>query len=96
MKERFLSTDFEQILYQQYQWCCQGNRKVAEYAKKFHHLSARTRMNENENRFVDGLKEEIHEQLDLQPISTLPTAILMAFKAEKQAEKQWHQEESVG
>ena len=91
MKERFLPTDFEQILYQQYQQCRQDNRKVAEYAKEFHHLSARTQTNESENyqigRFVDGLKENIHEQLDLQPIATLPATISMVFKAELKLEK---------
>ncbi|TYK13853.1 uncharacterized protein E5676_scaffold832G00370 [Cucumis melo var. makuwa] len=71
--------------------CCQGNRKVAEYAKEFHCLSARTRTNESENyqiaKFVDGLKEDIHEQVDLQPIATLLAAISMAFKAEMKLEK---------
>ena len=91
MKERFLPVNFEQILYQQYQRCRQGNRKVAEYAKEFHRLSARTETNESENyqivRFVDGLKEDIHEQLDLQPIATLLAAISMTFKAELKLEK---------
>ncbi|KAA0064244.1 uncharacterized protein E5676_scaffold119G001460 [Cucumis melo var. makuwa] len=67
------------------------NRKVAEYAEEFHRRSARTRTNKSENyqiaRFVDGLKEDIHEQLDLQPMATLPAAILMGFKAEMKLEK---------
>lgn len=84
MKEHFLPADFEQILYQQYQRCYHGNRKVAEYAKEFHHLSATTRTNESENyqitRFVDSFKEDIQE-FDLQPIFILPPAISMAYKA---------------
>ncbi|KAA0057976.1 uncharacterized protein E6C27_scaffold274G002800 [Cucumis melo var. makuwa] len=86
-----IQVNCKQILYQQYQPCRQGNRKVAEYAEEFHYLSAGTQTNESENcqiaRFVDGLKEDIHEQLDLQPIATLPAAILMALKAKMKLEK---------
>ena len=64
---------------------------MGEYAEEFHRLSARTQTNGSENyqiaRFVDGLKEDIYEQLDLQPIATLLAAILMAFKAEWKLEK---------
>ena len=65
--------------------------RQVDYAEEFHRLSARTRIHESENyqiaRFVNGLKEEIQELLDLQPISTLSRAISMAYKAEIRVEK---------
>lgn len=59
---------------------------MADYAEELHRLSARTKIHKSENyqiaRFVDSLKK----QLDLQPTSTLPTAISMAYKAEVKVE----------
>lgn len=79
---KFLPADSEQILYQKYEKCKQGKWSVARYAKEFHWLNTRTRSNESDKyqiaRFVDGLKEEIQEQMDLQPIGTLLEAISMA------------------
>ena len=36
LKNRFLPPDFEQVLYQQFQRCRQGNRSVLRYTEEFH------------------------------------------------------------
>ncbi|KAI5316499.1 hypothetical protein L3X38_036206 [Prunus dulcis] len=39
MMERFLPTDYEQILYRMYLGCAQGNRSVSEYTEEFMRLA---------------------------------------------------------
>ncbi|XP_060670109.1 uncharacterized protein LOC132800453 [Ziziphus jujuba] len=88
---RFLLADFEQILYQQYHHCQQGNRTIGEYTEEFYRLSARVNLNENEGqlvaRYVAGLVTPIQERLKLSPIWSLSDAINLAFKVEKQIER---------
>lgn len=66
-------------------------RSIFEYVEEFHWLNAKTRINKSENyhiaRFVDGLKEEIQQQMDLQLISTQSAAVSMIYKAEIKMEK---------
>lgn len=52
MKDRFLPTNDEQILYNQYQNCRQANRSVIDYVEDFHRLRARTNLAENEQHFI--------------------------------------------
>ena len=61
MKTRFLPTNYEQLLYQQYQHCQQRNRSVNEYTEEFYRLNARNDLNETERqqvaRYVGGLRD---------------------------------------
>lgn len=91
MRDRFLPPNFEQLLYQQYQRCRQGVRTIADYTEAFHRLGAPTNLAETEDykiaRFVDGLREDIQDQLDIQPLNLLTDAIVMATKIEEKIEK---------
>ena len=63
LKSHFLPTDYEQILYQQYQRCRQRDRSVSVYTEEFYRLSARNNLNETERlqvaRYIGGLRESI-------------------------------------
>lgn len=91
MRERFLPANFEQLLYEQYQKCRQGFKNVADYTEEFHRLGARTNLAETEDykiaRFIDGLRDDIQDQMDIQPFGLLNDAITMATKIEEKLEK---------
>ncbi|XP_020683521.2 uncharacterized protein LOC110100366 [Dendrobium catenatum] len=88
LRSQFLPTDYEQILYMQYQQCVQGNRSVSEYTEEFHRLCACNNLNESTNQLVarynGGLKYGIQDKLELNFVWSLPQAINFALKAEMQ------------
>lgn len=75
LAENYLPTDYEQMLYQQYQHCRQGNRSVNDYTEEFYCLSARNNLNEMVNqlvaRYIGGLKDAIQDKLELNTIWSL-------------------------
>ncbi|XP_020702760.1 uncharacterized protein LOC110114275, partial [Dendrobium catenatum] len=88
LRGQFLPTDYEQLLYMQYQHCSQGNRSVSDYTEEFHRLCARNNLNENSNqlvaRYVGGLKEAIQEKLELNTVWPLSQAVNYALRVEMQ------------
>lgn len=63
MHGRFLSLDYDQVLFRQYQNCKQGNQSVREYAEEFHRLSSWNDLAESKSqqvaRFTEGLQAAI-------------------------------------
>jgi len=91
LRARYLSPDYEQALFQQYQDCRQGNRTVQTYVEEFHRLSSRNNLSESDaqqvSRFVGGLRLTIQDQVSMQTIYSLTKAINLATKAEAQLER---------
>ncbi|XP_028552635.1 uncharacterized protein LOC110101527 [Dendrobium catenatum] len=92
LRGHFLPTDYEQLLYMQYQHCSQGSRSVNEYTEEFYRLSARNNLNESTNqlvaRYVEGLKEAIQDKLELSTVWSLSQAVNYALKEEMQLARQ--------
>lgn len=69
VQKRFLPTDYEWILFTQYQNYRQGNRNVEDYTMEFHRLAAQNDLAESESqavaRYVGGLKIVIQEKFQL-------------------------------
>ncbi|XP_020690236.1 uncharacterized protein LOC110105185 [Dendrobium catenatum] len=92
MRGHFLPTDYEQMLFHQYQHCNQGQRTVSDYTEEFYRLSARNNLRESENqlvaRYTGGLREAVQDKLQLNSLWTLSQAVNFALKAELQLSKQ--------
>jgi len=91
LQAKYLPPDYEQILFQQYQDCRQGNRTVQAYIEEFHKLSSCNNLSETDaqqvNRFVGGLRLTIQNRVSMQTIYSLNEAINLATKAEAQLDK---------
>ncbi|XP_020691321.2 uncharacterized protein LOC110105961 [Dendrobium catenatum] len=92
LRGHFLPTDYEQMLYLQYQHCSQGQRFVSEYTEEFYRLSASNNLQESEvqlvARYIGGLKELIQDKLELNSVWTLSQAVNFALKVEMQLARQ--------
>ncbi|KAI0529011.1 hypothetical protein KFK09_001556 [Dendrobium nobile] len=92
MRGHFLPTDYEQMLYLQYQHCVQGARSVSEYTEEFYRLSARNNLRESGNqlvaRYTGGLNDSLQDKLQLNSLWTLSQAVNFALKDELQLSKQ--------
>ncbi|KAH7836846.1 hypothetical protein Vadar_006353 [Vaccinium darrowii] len=88
MRARFLPPDYDQVLFHQYQRCQQGIKPVHEYVAEFQRLSSCNDLPEIEGqlvaRFVDGLRTDIQDAVNMQPVHTLLDAIQLATRAEFQ------------
>lgn len=66
LRSHFLPSDFEHLLYLQYQRCQQRMRSVGAYTEEFYRLSARNNLNESPQqlvaRYIRGLKETIQDR----------------------------------
>ena len=82
LKNHFLPPDFEQVLYQKFQSCPQGNRSFPQYTEEFYRLKTRLDLNESEAfsiaRYKEGLKWEIEDRLAVQSFYNLDDIVLAA------------------
>jgi hypothetical protein len=90
LKARFLPSDFEQRLFQQYQECRQGGRTIQAYVD-FYRLYARNDLMETKDqqvaRFIGGLRVAIQDKVSMHSIVTLNEAVSLATRAKKQLER---------
>jgi hypothetical protein len=91
LRYRYLPPDYEQILFQQYQDCRQGNRTVQAYVEEFHRLSSRNNLLKTNAqqvaRFIGGLRINIQDRVSMHTIYSLTEAINLATKAEEQLDR---------
>ena len=63
LKGRFLSADYDQILFIQFQNCAQGNRTISDYTEEFLRLQVRCNLAETEDqqvaRYINGLNDAL-------------------------------------
>jgi hypothetical protein len=87
LRGRFLPTDYDQILFIQFQNCAQGNRTVSEYIEEFLRLQVRCHLAETEDqqvaRYINGLNDVIQDHLMMQQIWFLDQIQGLALKAER-------------
>ena len=85
----FLPTDYDQILFIQFQNCAQGKRTVSEYTEEFLRLQVRCNLAETEDqqvaRYINGLNDSIQDRLMMQQIWSIDQAQALALKAERLA-----------
>lgn len=79
LREHFLFSDYEKILYLQYQHCMQGSRSVNLYMEEFYYLSACNNLSKSESqlvaRYTGGLKVNIQDKLHLGKVWTSYQAV---------------------
>lgn len=91
LRGRYLPLDYDQVLFQQYHNCKQGNRSVDEYTTEFYRLASRNDLTESDSqqaaRFISGLKYNIQDRIALQTAHTLGDVVCLALRAETMMEK---------
>ncbi|XP_030541868.2 uncharacterized protein LOC115749270 [Rhodamnia argentea] len=91
LKSRFLPTDHEQLLFQQFQNCKRTNRTVQAYTEEFLRLSVRNNLAESDvqqtARYINGLRLNIQDRVSLHRVFSVEDAREMARKIEMQLER---------
>lgn len=86
LRNRFLSPDYDQVLFQQNLNCRQGNRTVNQYVTKFFRLASRNNLVETESqqvaRFINGLRLAIQDRVSVVPLHTISDALRLAIRIE--------------
>ena len=81
----------EQVLYQQFQSCRQGNRSVPQYTEEYYQLKTALDLNQSEafsiTCYKEGLKWEIEERLAVQSFHNLDDIVLTAQHVEQLMER---------
>ena len=92
LQRDFLPPDYEQILFQQYQRCRQGQRTVHEYTVEFMRLAERNDLRETEGqqvvRYIDGLKLQIRDKIGVTTLKTLNEVKNLALRVELMTHEQ--------
>lgn len=94
---RFLPPDYEQIIFNMYQNCVQGQRSVFDYTTELYRLSARNNVVESEQqkvaRYLHGLKPMIRNQIGLQTVWVVEETHNLALKAKMMDEwRDWYRQ----
>ena len=88
IRDRFLPLNYEQLLWEQLHHCVHGNQIVHQYTAEYQRLQARTNLVEAPYyqmvRYVNGLRKDIKDRVEMYPLQHITDAISLASKAEKQ------------
>ena len=67
LKEKYLSIDYEQMMFEEMLQLKQGTLKVEQYTEKFHELIVRSRIAETDQqtlaRYRNGLRGELYKEM---------------------------------
>ena len=87
MKEKFIPRDYQISLFRRMQNLRQKMMTVKEYTEEFYRLNIREghrkRNDEKVARYMNGLRYEIQDELNLATIRTVEDAYQLALKAEE-------------
>ena len=87
-RDRFLPLNNEQILWEQHHNCVQGSRIVHQYTVEYQRLQTITNLSESPYyqmvRYVNDLRKEIKDRVDIYTLNTITDTISLAYKAERQ------------
>ena len=88
IKDMYLPTNYDQLLYEQYHCCVQGNMSVHLCPYEFYRFQSRLDLVEHQSyhisTFLSGLRKELKNMVEMYPMSTLNDAVTLAQKVEKQ------------
>lgn len=100
LRGRYLPANYDQILFQLYHNCKQGNCPVRVYAEEFSRLSIRNNLAETATqqvaRFNNGLRLNIQDRVMLQTTYSLNAAIDLATRVETQLERSSFRNQTPG
>lgn len=87
MKEHFLPTDYEQLMYTKLFSLKQGTKSVEEYTEEFHELSIRNQVRESDAqlaaRYKAGLRMEIQLEMIAAHTYTVDDVYQLALKTKE-------------
>ena len=69
MKEHFLPTDYEQLMYTKLFSLKQGTKSVEEYTEEFHELSIRNQVRESDAQLAARYKAGLRMEIQLEMIA---------------------------
>ena len=87
MKEKFIPMDYQIILFRKMQDLRQKLMSVKEYTEEFYRLNIRAGHRESNDekvaRYMNGLRYEIQDEINMETIRTVEDAYQMALKAKE-------------
>ncbi|RVW54072.1 Transposon Ty3-I Gag-Pol polyprotein [Vitis vinifera] len=87
MKEHFLPTDYEQLMYTKLFSLKQGTKSVEEYTEEFHELSIRNQVRESDAQLAARYKAGLRMEIQLEMIAAQPKKVLTMCQFENESKE---------
>jgi hypothetical protein len=100
MKEKIIPKDYQIILFRRLQNLRHKSLSVKEYTEEFYRLNIKARQKENEDekiaRYINGLRYEIQEEINMMSIIKVEDSYQAALKAEEKLARKQRQRNRGG